>query len=329
MVIQINQHYWEISLQNPEEFFEEYYIKEGVIISDPAVLKLINSLRRSITSYCYLKNKEGDAFEEVRQELLGEISNMLMLKIKGKCYIHHSDFVAFWKVLDYTFSMYNSIKDNDRKLNILRNLIEEYCDKREDLYMTMGYSDTTIQVLYDNGASRRKASGGVNKILDIIKPVFKNRNIQILEATTSSDFSEQIFIFHKMALFKQFLDYFNIDYSFGRSHQDKNPDIVIKIHDDLFIMELKHVKEGGGGQDGTITELIQFIEQQEVSGNIHYISFMDGGYINLFVNPSSNTSASRQKSRIEEVLRNSPQNYFCNTKGFINLLNDCLQTLTL
>jgi len=100
------------------------------------------------------------------------------------------------------------------------------------------------------------------------------------------------------------------------------PDFLIKHEADIFIVEHKHTKEGGGGQDKQINEVISLISFSENNPKIHYISFLDGIYFNLFANTKylSKGKISNQLKNIKQNLNRNKQNYFVNTAGFKKLL---------
>ena len=100
-------------------------------------------------------------------------------------------------------------------------------------------------------------------------------------------------------------------------HQDKEPDIVLKINDKSFIIEAKHIKESGGAQDKQIVELIEFIRYSEELENVHYVSFMDGIYFNNFswAKKGDETKVNKQKRQLKSTL-------FVNTSGLLSLFED-------
>lgn len=100
-------------------------------------------------------------------------------------------------------------------------------------------------------------------------------------------------------------------------------DVLFKNKKDLYIIEHKHMKEGGGGQNKQITEIINFISERESDKlKIHYVTFLDGIYFNLFIKSYNNvkTKIPKQIEHLEKSLQNNPNNYFVNTAGFIRLL---------
>ena len=102
------------------------------------------------------------------------------------------------------------------------------------------------------------------------------------------------------------------------------PDFLIKNNDHIFIVEHRHMKESGGGQDKQINEVISFISFSESNVKIHYISFLDGIYFNLFINKKyfEEDEISHQLKNIKRSLNQNKQNYFVNTKGFDKLLKE-------
>jgi hypothetical protein len=110
-----------------------------------------------------------------------------------------------------------------------------------------------------------------------------------------------------------------------KGREGKIPDFLLKVKKDIYIIEAKHLKEGGGEQNKSITELINFIKQKEPHKNIHYISFLDGIYFNLFIalkDNKTNNKVYRQKKDIKDALNKSKQNYFLNTKGLEQFFQD-------
>ncbi len=99
------------------------------------------------------------------------------------------------------------------------------------------------------------------------------------------------------------------------------PDFLIRHKDDIYIVEHKHMKESGGGQDKQINEIISFVGHSENNKKIHYVSFLDGIYFNLFANKTLNKGKILdQLNNVKHNLKNNKQNYFVNTAGFKKLL---------
>jgi len=318
MSLQRNVKYWRYSLEHPEPLADSYYTADYVIVNKSEVRASINKLRQAITSYHYFRGQSGTKAMKTRNQLINDIFHLL----QNKPYIQYSEFVAFWKVLDISFSIFKNFSKKDRG-KILRDLLNEYCQRREDLYSQIGYSDTTIQVLYDSGRSRSKGQTGTTKIYDLIYQTIGDK-IDLAQISSEDDLGKSNFVFvPTKKLFGKFIETFKLKYKFGKTYPGKIPDVIFKICNHLFIVEAKHIKEGGGKQNDSIVELTQFINQKENFSNIHYLSFMDGIYFNLF-NTSTQQKIKAQKEEIGKALSANPNNFFCNTKGFKELLKDLI-----
>ena len=81
-------------------------------------------------------------------------------------------------------------------------------------------------------------------------------------------------------------------------------------------MEMKTMKGSGGGQDKQLVEVINFIRYAENDERIHYITFMDGEYVNMLFR-SQQPKIRRQYADIVNCLKSNPGNYFVNTAGFV------------
>ena len=105
--------------------------------------------------------------------------------------------------------------------------------------------------------------------------------------------------------------------------QNKDLDLIIKIDNQIFIVEAKHLNTSGGGQDKQIAELIEIVNLKERDENIFYISFLDGNYSNiLLANEKCGDKLKTQRREIKRYLKNNARNYWLNTKGFENLFSD-------
>lgn len=313
MSLKENRYYWKISLNNREPLVDKYYIYifDEVIICNKNLLKKVERLRELIISYCVLVEKN----ENYTTDILDEIYEIIITTDK----IQYTEFLAFWKVLDMSYSIFKKLEN---KKEVLRELLIEYCERRRKLYDKFGYTNIVIQSLYDNGVSRKKSNAGIEKLIDIIKQVFSNA-IRINDINTLLKYPMGYFLPDKndKDLFKEFCLKFKLKFEFGSKHQDKLPDMVLKVNNHYFIIEAKHIKESGGAQDKQILETIEFIKYKENFENIHYLSFIDGIYFNNFIKETDNKIA-RQKKDIEKYLNKNKNNFFVNTVGFRKILED-------
>jgi hypothetical protein len=307
-----NLDYWEISLKNPEPIIDEYYTFNRLIVQNQNLIQKVERLRELITTYCVLL--------EIDKQALGKILDEIYTITLHKN-IQYTEFIAFWKTLDLSYSSFGRLPEQDRKL-ILHKILEEYCEKRRKLYDELGYSNIVVQALYDSGVSRKKGKAGIQKIVNLILQKLKSSQI----FRTIDELRNQILGYflpdQNKVLFDKFIANYNIEYRFSQTYQGKLPDVVLKAKDHFFIIEAKHINETGGAQDKQIAELISFINQREPSQNIHYVAFLDGLYFNYFINPPQGSKLSQQKEDIENCLKRNHSNFFVNTAGFVNLLKD-------
>jgi hypothetical protein len=98
------------------------------------------------------------------------------------------------------------------------------------------------------------------------------------------------------------------------------PDFLIRNRNEIFVLEHKHKKEGGGGQNDQINEIVQFIGFKEKNKNIHFISLLDGVYFNNYSKKNLRGKIYTQKQAIVKNLNSNKGNYFVNTAGFIKFI---------
>jgi hypothetical protein len=307
-----NLDYWEISLKNPEPIIDEYYAFNKLIVQNQNLIQKVERLRELITTYCVLL--------EIDKQALGKIlDEIYMITLHEN--IQYTEFIAFWKTLDLSYSSFGRLPEQDRK-SMLHKILEEYCEKRKKLYDELGYSNIVVQALYDGGVSRKKGKAGTEKIANLILQKFMSAQ----KFGTIDELRDQKLGYflpdENKFLFAEFIANYDIKYKFGQIYQGKLPDVVLKAKDHFFIIEAKHINETGGAQDKQIVELISFINQREPSQNIHYVAFLDGLYFNYFVNPPQESKVYQQKEAIENCLKRNQNNFFVNTAGFVNLLRD-------
>jgi len=341
MSVKENTYYWEYSLQHPEpDIDEEPYIHDKLIITSTDYLAKANYLRDLITTYCVLK--EVDCIEPTRdvvnmqlpnadehheshesncQKVLKEIDRVLK-KVKN---IQYTEFVAFFKCLGLSYSVYR--KENDgKRLEILAKILDRYCERRKKQYDSLGYTHVTQQALYDSAASRTQGSAANERLRQLIKQVSGELIQEISDPLELAKSRLGYYVVNKEG-FLQIRNKININYNYGKNNQNKIPDLVIKTRDRILIIEAKHVREAGGAQNKQVNELIQFIRQREkksVPYVVSYVAFLDGRYFNKIANPPSEGKIRQQRDAIEKALKQYPNNYFVNTAGLCKLLTDLL-----
>ena len=87
--------------------------------------------------------------EKSASKILDEIHGIIISRDK----IQYTEFIAFWKALDMSYSVFKKLPNQKF---ILEGLLQKYRERRRKLYDRLGYSNVTVQALYDCGASRKK-----------------------------------------------------------------------------------------------------------------------------------------------------------------------------
>ena len=199
-----NLDYWEISLKNPEPIIDEYYTFNKLIVQNQNLIQKVERLRELITTYCVLL--------EIDRQALGKVLDEIYMIALHKN-IQYTEFIAFWKTLDLSYSSFRQLPEQDRKL-MLHKILEEYCEKRRKLYDELGYSNVVVQALYDGGVSRKKGKVGIEKITDLILRKFKSAQ----KFSTIGELRNQILGYflpdENKVLFGEFIENYNIEYRY-------------------------------------------------------------------------------------------------------------------
>jgi len=153
-----NFYYWNESLKYKENIFDNSYFINQIIVNDEELISRVEKLRDLIVTYCVLKEEQRDT-EAVLQKIFNSILNL----IESTEQIQYTEFVAFWKTLDISYSTFKDYSDEEKK-DILKSILELYCENRRKIYDRLGYTNTTVQALYDAGASMKKGKLGIKKL---------------------------------------------------------------------------------------------------------------------------------------------------------------------
>ena len=310
----------EESKKHPEPIIDLHYIKLAgslYISKDPQnptlLQKNIAKLRQLLDALCVAWEKHA---EDHAKDILSDIDQLLLREN-----MNFSELAAFFAVLDISHSQYRKMSAEERK-KVLEYAIKEFITHRHFLYRAYSYSDTSIQVQADSFAHKRSGPQASRKIKKMLA------DLGIPQALDESAFSPPFFIditeneilYHKAL--KTFLGVATLDWS--AAHENKIPDFLIVYPKHIFILEAKHMKESGGGQDKQMNELISFISQHPVGlpdKKVHFVAFLDGVYFNkLFLSNTSGGKIQEQRRKVIEALRAFPLNYFVNTHGLRRLL---------
>lgn len=317
-----NRELFDYSLEHPEALLDEFYIQErGLIITHPTedpnkLMRDNREVLENISAYRIAVNQHN---HEMKVAILETIQQLM--KTPG---MNFTEFVSFWPILDVSYSLYASLSDAEQR-EFLEAVIQKYLEMRHDLYLGHGYSLTALQVTKDSKAHKSSSQLGNSKIAELLTAKGYARLLDLsLEAFNSKD---KVFFFSDSdgrTLFQEIISAYQIEFVWSKGKQNKMPDILFKSGHDVYIVEHKHMKEVGGGQNKQVAEVIDFIgfSEEVPQHRIHYVTFMDGRYFHLFTRVSERDGKIVAQIRnIRNNLQTYPDNYFVNTAGFRELLD--------
>ena len=313
-----NLELWKFSLTNPEPAFgDPYYIlnNENIITkSASGAAHPLLLLEQDITT---LINEYATSEYEV---ILDRI-----VKILDSEYTNSTTFISYWHQHDMSYSVYMDFPTST-KMDFLKYILPKYIEQRHVFYQKHNYSAISLQVVIDSAG--HKESGNLsNKKIQAMCQSAGLTQVDDLETLSSKNFTFNIIRGDSKEMLDSFCEAMLIDFKWRVSHKRKNPDFVINFDKQFFICEAKHKKEGGGGQNDQMLELIDLISFSEKRKDFGYISFLDGLLFNKFSDVHSqankkfaaNKKSNKIQTQYESIttsLSKHPNNYFLNTKGF-------------
>lgn len=307
-------------LENPEPLVDHFYCSEGLVISEHAeetptsLMKLWSEVRDRITA-ADVALSDGDDVQFHKQ--VGKLDELLANK--GANFF---EFTSFFPALDVSYSSFRSLSDRERS-NFLSLALQEFLKKRHRIYQSHGYSPVTIQVRKDFEKHKSGGSSAKRKIEQICL-----ENNYALAGSMDEFLQGRAFIHADSAAYatcEHWLREKDAQLPWVQRHQGKLPDVVVNSGSRILFVECKHMKEGGGGQDKQVSEIIDLIRDTEplfesnTGYAFSYVAFMDGVYFNKFANPVQRKTKS-QLSEINKLLESNPGNYFVNTWGWNYLI---------
>lgn len=313
-----NLHYFEISRDHKEPLIDPYYQKGILVIpktnNESNDLTINNGKLLELISAFHILDKMGKPKDS---EEIQSIVNQVVYIMSNVESINYTAFAQFFMVYNLSYSLFFSF-NLEKKRVFIYEMLKKYCKERHPIYLSHGYSNSILQVISDNYSHKRNSKSGILKVSEILRQYHVEPYSQCI--TSNMDF---YFLPDKGGknLFENFLIEQQVEMKSRETEQDKLPDIVFKHDDDYFIMELKSMKEGGGGQNKQIVEVANFIRYSEINQNIHYITFLDGAYTNLIFHDNS-PKLKKQRNDILASLKRNPTNYFVNTAGFKAFCSD-------
>ncbi len=333
--IKDNQKLLDYSLTHQELLADPHFSEHNPFIITESrrkineLIKAYNQLQEYIICY---KNAREDEDEASQNRYVSKIIEVLKTEN-----INYAEFPCFWNVLDTSYSMFSSELGDAEKKDFIRSALNLYLAKRFKAYQVHGLSPVIMQANCDAAAHKRNSSYAKLKVANILAELGYRELLPTKSAKTDWKqtvrlFSESDLVFRSVSskndpFFKAFVSFLKIDYVFLTGRKSKAPDFVIKKNSHFYIVEHKHVKEGGGGQDKQLDELIEFVSLDSGNEQIHYVSYLDGYYFNIMIknrliNRSDKPNPHKsilQLNNIKLALQGNPRNYFLNSAGFKEL----------
>ena len=322
-----NLDYFKYSQDNKDSI-EDFVNGVGVkVISEtaeenPTMLMIkVNELNHLLTTYSTLRSLGKNTDDSTVLDVVDKIALILE---ENNLNINYSPFCVYFQVIRYSYNSYKenySSMDKEEKRELLIYLIEEYLKNRYSMYESHGYTPIVLQVMADNSSARRNGTVGLQMLSSVLTPMgFKNaKTYQELMNTDlcflNSDKGEK-------KVFDEFIKKNNIKFEFRATRDNKYPDMLIKVNNDFFILEHKLTNGGGGSQNAEINEIIAFTNYSENNSKIHYVSCLQGNFIQYLTGHSTQPKNIAQRKNIFNALSSNPNNYFVNGKGLAKVIED-------
>lgn len=318
-----NLDFLEYSKNKPEDIFDPFYKTNEVVIPTTkaehnTLVDNNEKLIKLITAFDVLEERYKSCSNNITDKIVSDIINIL----DNTKDINYSPFAQFFMVYNFNFSLYKDQTSKDKKITVYE-MLKRYCKERHNMYLSHGYSNSTLQVMCDNYAHKRKSKAGIKKVEKILSAHITKHLKNKFNLISEDDY---YFLPDKgdKDIFEHMLKTLNIKMESRKIEQGKLPDIVFKHNGHYYICELKTMKEGGGGQNKQVVEFAYFIRFSEDNKNIHYITFLDSNYANILFTDNS-PKVSSQREDVLKALKNNPQNYFLNTKGLIEFIKEIFE----
>ncbi|MFA7543981.1 MAG: hypothetical protein WCY84_06365 [Candidatus Cloacimonadaceae bacterium] len=293
------------------------------------LLDAYNALNEYIVCY---KRGLDDNIPQMQRDYLDKIVEVLEHEN-----INYAEFPSFWSALDTSYSLYQKEMSRVEKKNFVEQALKLYINKRYEAYRNHGMSPVVLQVSSDSYAHKRNsgfAKEKVERLLEAEGYEQYNENVndigELCRGFNQQDAAFRVISSSNEPFYEAFLQEIQETSDFLSGRRAKAPDFVVKKGNSIYIIEHKHLKEGGGGQDKQMDELIEFIAQRPNNPNVHYVSYLDGFYFNIIIKkeleriPNSPRREAKPQSQLRNIrqnLANNGSNYFVNTAGFKELIN--------
>lgn len=307
------------SAAHSEPMYDPYYTGNLEVI--PRTIDESNDLTTAnqkvielISAYNVLRENK----EEPAMRCVDKIIDDIIMLLDRTNHVNFLPFVQFFMTKNANFALYKKIPQGD-KATFIRQMLDLYCAERHGMYLSHGYSNSTLQVVCDNYSHKRNCKTTINKIESMLASYKYRKSAKAVFCAKSREY----FLPDKTArsVFEQFRNAYKIE--FKAQEIGKLPDMVFNIGENIYIMEMKSMKLSGGGQNHQAAEIVNFIRYAEKDARIHYLTFLDSDYANEFFDKRS-PKIKKQYDDALDNLERYPGNFFVNTEGFRKFLADNL-----
>ena len=322
---------FEYSGQNAEQILDRYYLDT----TNPVIPKTsrgTNVLVRNnerlvqlISTFDFYQKHEKQISHPDVVKLIDEVIDILMKTAE----INLSPFSQFFMVYDSSYAAFKGYAEVEKR-NFIYEMLRCYGERRHQLYLSHGYTNSMLQVVHDSYSHKRKSKASIKKLRDVLD------DVGYVHASTAG--ANPLYYFLPDASDKEtFLTFARehcMEMKFAKGKPDKLPDMVFHKDGEYYVVEMKHIKGSGGGQNKQLNEVIDFIAFSERDNHIHYVSYLDGEYSNSLHNISLRRRTRKRKQNkitkqyysILKCLRKNAGNYFLNTAGFKMLVRQIVQS---
>lgn len=300
-----------------DRFIEPYYEKEHLVITiDP---RTQNDLMRANTAILNAITAYGEVMGTAEQRVLDGLIHKIMRALETP-EINNSEFTSYWEVNDVSFSIYRGLR-LEEQVEFLHEIVRRYLRKRHGMYQAHGYTPTTLQVKADSFAHKRSGGLGLDKVEAMLKESGFVRHHGEVEAFARMERAYALPDRGDARLFDAWLQRYGVVFQWGADHRGKRPDFLLRAHNTWIVVEHKHMKECGGGQDKQIMEVTGFVSHAEAeAASVYYVSFVDGILFDRLASCEGGKKLRAQGEKIRSCLSENKRNYFVNTWGFLQLL---------
>ncbi len=293
---------------------ERKEIKNPLTISNEKVIQYVTTIDTLVRD---LKHSyESDDVLAILEKIIIELDTEGM---------NYSSLSQYFNVHNVNHSLFVK-KSKAEKIEILKFVMPYYLADHHTMYLSHGYSDIVLQVMCDNYSHKRKGSYGAKKIALVLS----EKGLMDLSQDANPDLRRESFYLLAdktgKKLFRKFAKEKGVRLSDPGRTTEKFPDALIKIGSEYYVVEQKNMKEGGGGQSKQAREVISFIFHSPEFKGLHYVTYMDGDFLNTLKTRTDSVSR-QQYADIIQSLKQYPANYFVNDFAFDKLMQDALQKL--